>query len=97
VLKSGWLPTWKSLVPGDHRRAFDFLRCDGQKRTIPFARLVAGRHGRPNPRQRVDSCGTMVAAGVYMLCRVFSCFSGGFPRADSDRLRGWDSHLCWPR
>ena len=37
---------------GDHRRPADFLRCRRQIRAISAARLVAGRHGRPDARQR---------------------------------------------
>ena len=38
----------------NHRRSVDFLRCGGQIRAIPAARLVAGRDGRPDARVRFD-------------------------------------------
>ena len=52
-------PTHRPTLPrlgahGFHRRAADFLRRSGQIRAIPAARLAAGRHGRPDARQRTD-------------------------------------------
>ena len=53
------------------RRAADFLRRGRQVRAIPAARLAAGRDGRPDARvSALIHAATMVAAGVYMLCRI---------------------------
>ena len=54
-----------------------FLRRDRQVRTISAPRLVAGCDGRPNAGERLIHAATMVAAGVFLVARVYPIFSLG--------------------
>jgi NADH-quinone oxidoreductase subunit L len=81
---------------------------DGQERAVPAACVVAGRDGRSDAGQRLIHAATMVAAGVYMLCRVLLPVRFGRRPGRSARVSGayrrWmslpgraASRRCWRR
>jgi len=47
----------------------------GKKRPVPAAHLAAGRDGRPTPISALIHAATMVAAGVYVVFRMYPLYA----------------------
>ena len=63
------------LEPPDHGRgAAAVRRHDRQVGPVPAVRLAARRHGRPDAGVALIHAATMVAAGVYLVARMFAVF-----------------------